>query len=625
MNTLINTAQPARRYSLAMETAGELVSGLREIAASQPERFPAAGGEIEISFRQDKERPGFRLVPTPSGVEISYARKCDAFRGLGAVVAGAEVAAGECTSFSSLGVMLDVSRNAVLTVGSLKRMFRHFALMGINTVQLYMEDVYEIEGEPFFGYCRGRYRKEELREIDDYGDLLGIEVVPCIQTLGHLEKILQWPAYAALADTSAVLLVDDPGVRSLIVKMLDAVSACFRSRRIHVGMDEAHGIGLGRYRLINGDRKPFDLLSTHLRTVVELCSERGLHPMIWSDMYFRLGSVTDDYYDRNSQIPDDVAAKIPGEVDLVYWDYYHSDPGFYVDWIARHRKLGKEPIFAAGAWCWGRFWTCYPRAFATIGAGMKSAREAGLKEAMLTIWGDDGAEVDPVSILPAVQYFAECAYGSPAEAARRFDAFGIPSWDALLVGGELDPNTGNEYEGGHSTNFGQWVLWHDPLLNFLEKHVPADLPARCEALAERLESFLECDRDLHLEFIRQLARTLALKSRLHLNLGRMYRDRDRAGLSHILGETIPLALDAVRKLSHLHREVWNEWHKPWGWDVLERRYAGLISRLETLRATLEEHCHDDARRIPELEEEPQPLWTDSQNSFFTYARASSSM
>lgn len=625
MNTLINTTEPIRRFALLWETAEELTDGLKEIAASQPERFPSAGGEIEVSFRRGEDRPGFRVIQTPTGVEISYARRCDAFRGLGVVLAGEMALAGEYTPFSSLGVMLDVSRNAVLTVESLKRLFRRFALMGINTVQLYMEDVYEVEGEPFFGYCRGRYRKEELREIDSYGDLLGIEVVPCIQTLGHLEKILQWPAYAALADTSAVLLVDDPGVQRLIGKMLDTVSACFRSRRIHVGMDEAHGIGLGRYRLINGDRKPFDLLSTHLRMVVKLCSERGLQPMIWSDMYFRLGSVTDDYYDRASQVPDDVAAKIPKEVDLVYWDYYHSDPEFYVDWIGRHRKLGKEPIFAAGAWCWGRFWTCYPRAFATIGAGMKSAREAGLKEAMLTIWGDDGAEFDPISILPAVQYFAECAYGSPTDAAGRFDAYGIPGWDALMVGGELDPNTGNEYEGGHSTNFGQWVLWHDPLLNFLEKHVPATMPAQCEALVERLDGFLEQGADLHLEFVRQLALTLALKSRLHLNLGRMYRAGDRGGLSQILAETVPQTLDAVRELSRLHRAVWSEWHKPWGWDVLERRYAGLISRLESLRVILEEHCHNDERRIPELEEEPQPLWSEVQNSFFTYARASSSM
>lgn len=625
MNTLIKTHAPARRFSLVWETAGELTGGLREIAASQPERFPEEGGEIGISFRQGEERPGFRLTRTSTGIEISYARKCDAFRGLGAAIMGAEVAAGEYTPFSSLGVMLDVSRNAVLTVESLKRLFRHFALMGVNTLQLYMEDVYEIEGEPFFGYCRGRYRKEELREIDRYGDLLGIEVVPCIQTLGHLEKILQWPAYAALADTPAVLLVDDPGVRGLIEKMLDAVASCFRSRRIHVGMDEAHGIGLGRYRLLNGDRRPFDLLSTHLRTVVKLCSERGLQPMIWSDMYFRLGSATDDYYDRESQVPDHVAAEIPGPVDLVYWDYYHSDPEFYVDWIERHRKLGKEPVFAAGAWCWGRFWTCYPRAFATIGAGMKSAREAGLKEAMLTIWGDDGAEMDPVSILPSVQYFAECAYGTPAEAASRFDDFGIPSWDALLVGGELDPNTGHEYEGGHSTNFGQWVLWHDPLLNFLEKHVPAEMPARCEALAERLAHFQEKKPDLHLEFIRQLTVTLAVKSRLHLDVGRMYRDRDRAGLARMLEETVPQTLEGVRKLALLHRAVWGEWHKPWGWDVIERRYAGLISRLESLRTALEEHCRDEGKRIPELEEEPSPLWTEAQNSFFTYARASSSM
>lgn len=37
-------------------------------------------------------------------------------------------------------------------------------------------------------------------------DLRGIEVIPCIQTLGHLAQILQWHRYLNLRDTHEVLL-----------------------------------------------------------------------------------------------------------------------------------------------------------------------------------------------------------------------------------------------------------------------------------------------------------------------------------------------------------------------------------------------------------------------------------
>ena len=33
---------------------------------------------------------------------------------------------------------------------------------------LYTEDTYEVDGQPYFGYMRGRYSKEEMKEIDDF-------------------------------------------------------------------------------------------------------------------------------------------------------------------------------------------------------------------------------------------------------------------------------------------------------------------------------------------------------------------------------------------------------------------------------------------------------------------------
>ena len=65
----------------------------------------------------------------------------------------------------SLGVMVDCSRDAVYTVGSLKKYISLLAKMGYNSLQLYTEDTYEADGEPQFGYLRGRYSKAELKEL----------------------------------------------------------------------------------------------------------------------------------------------------------------------------------------------------------------------------------------------------------------------------------------------------------------------------------------------------------------------------------------------------------------------------------------------------------------------------
>lgn len=79
--------------------------------------------------------------------------------------------------FDSLGVMIDMSRNAVMSLVGLGRLMQLLAKMGYNTLFLYTEDTYEVDGEPYFGYMRGRYSKDELRAIDDLGYSLGIEVI----------------------------------------------------------------------------------------------------------------------------------------------------------------------------------------------------------------------------------------------------------------------------------------------------------------------------------------------------------------------------------------------------------------------------------------------------------------
>ena len=72
------------------------------------------------------------------------------------------------TDFRRFGTMVDCSRNAVMNVPAVKKWIDVTAAMGYNTLMLYTEDTYEVDGQPYFGYMRGRYSKAELRELDDY-------------------------------------------------------------------------------------------------------------------------------------------------------------------------------------------------------------------------------------------------------------------------------------------------------------------------------------------------------------------------------------------------------------------------------------------------------------------------
>ena len=53
--------------------------------------------------------------------------------------------------------MLDCSRNAVFKKEEIKKFVSIIARMGYKELYLYTEDTYEIEGEEYFGYLRGKY------------------------------------------------------------------------------------------------------------------------------------------------------------------------------------------------------------------------------------------------------------------------------------------------------------------------------------------------------------------------------------------------------------------------------------------------------------------------------------
>ena len=53
-------------------------------------------------------------------------------------------------TFKTFGTMLDCSRNAVMTAESVKRWIDLTAKLGCNTLHLYMEDTYEVDGRRYF-------------------------------------------------------------------------------------------------------------------------------------------------------------------------------------------------------------------------------------------------------------------------------------------------------------------------------------------------------------------------------------------------------------------------------------------------------------------------------------------
>jgi hexosaminidase len=589
--TIGNFSRGARRALREISNRGEVPGELRGLveALSGPARLSDRAGAGALRFERVGDPGLCEIRWEGKDAVLRYGSTAQAGRGLGALLSGLARPGRvyrERTPFTTLGIMLDCSRNAVMKVGHLRLWLRRLALLGYNRVMIYTEDTYELPGEPWFGYQRGAYTAEELREIVACAARLNIEIIPCIQTLGHLEQILRHPAYREVKDTARVMMVGEPKTYRLIEKMVRRWREVCPTDRIHVGMDETHDLGRGRYMDLHGYRRGFDLFNEHLAKVVAICRRHGFKPMIWSDMYFRLGCRSGGYYDRSTVIPKDVVRAIPQGVELVYWDYEHPDKEFYLDWIARHRAMGREPVMASGIWTWNRYWYDRRITEAHAGACIEACREARLHEIYFTQWGDNGAYCDHDSAFAGMAWCAEKAYGGGdgGTLANRFAGVCGGSYAAHLLAAEI--------HGGVKGL--RPDLWDDPLFETRFRTAMGDDPRRMAAAARsyaRIAASLCPHADDRaagdVGHALCIAQAFADRYALAAALLAAHRKNDRKGFRRAKS-LIAGVVESIRAAEESFRAMWMAHNKPEGLETVQGRFGMLEARYREMSRRLSE-------------------------------------
>ncbi len=585
------------------------------------------GWELPTCVTLRQGAPGIAIESDGKQVMVEYGSDADLARSLVLLRQFGTVRAyrhREENAFSDLGVMIDCSRNGVMSPEALRRTFRLLALMGYNMVMLYTEDTYEVEGEPYFGYMRGRYTGEELRELDAYAASLGIELIPCIQVLAHINALTKWKVYQPIIDCNDILLCEDERTYALIDRMLSSLSANIRSRRIHIGMDEAHMVGLGKYLQAHGYENPFDILVRHLNRVCKTAEKYGYHPMMWSDMFFRLANGGNYYLSgKTFSCPDRVFAAMPEDIGLVYWDYYTASRKSYDEMMVAHKKFRREIWFAGGAWCWCGFSPDNAHSIQNTCEALGSCRRNGIQHVFLTAWGDNGAECSFLATLPTLSYAASLAYGhaGKADCKRFFRALTGIRWDDFL---SLDAANKLFAENGLGSNPGKCLLYNDPLLGLYDRTVEDNLTTIVAKLcaAERMLNRPSRDPKFGYLFRTQKALVALLRQKCDLGLRarRAYQEKDRAAAGAV-AESCRKVLQLLERFTETYRAQWLQERKPHGFDVQDLRLGGLAQRIRTARAVLQAYAEGKTDKIPELEETVLPYEGKSDNVWQIIASA----
>ena len=516
-------------------------------------------------------------------------------------------------NFDTLGVMIDMSRNSVMSMEGLKRLIPLLEKMGYNMLMLYTEDTYEVDGEPYFGYMRGKYSKAEMKEIDAFAKSHGIKIIPCIQTLAHLDTATRWGKFPV--DMGPVMMVDDPRNYEFIDHMFATLSECFESRLIHVGMDEAMQLGRGNHLDKYGYEPSVDIIGRHLKKVKEIAKKYDYEIMIWSDMYFRSWA-QGKYNIRKTALPKEVIENYDPEVIPVYWSYATYDNDQFTDiprtpdMLDNHFQLSKNTWYAGGIWTWRGFIPSNRYSIETMTEAVNTCKEKGVRNIFMTIWGNNGGECPKMSTYPALHYIAEISRENTDEAsikAKFKRIFGIDFDDFMKID---KPNEVNGYvwKYGNEVNPSKYMLYSDYFNGFLDYTVTLGDGAKYKKIAEELREVAKKSRKYSILFdaAAKLCDVLEYKYDLGVRTRAAYVEGDKEELKRLAENEYVWVAKRLKVYTRAAEKMWFYENKPCGYDIQDRMHGGIIHRTDACRRRLLDYVAGNIDSIPELEEKILP-------------------
>lgn len=304
--------------------------------------------------------------------------------------------------FEKRGYLLDISRDRVPTMKTLREIVDLLARCGYNQFQLYTEHA--------FAYSRHRavweeadpLTAEEIRRLDAYCSLQGIELVANQNCFGHLERWLVRPEYNALAKCPrggavtpwgtvkkhpTTLDPDNPGAFALVDGLLEELLPNFSSPLVNIGCDETFEVS-----------DP----EAYIGFVGKLCDavrRRGKRPMLWADIVLRHPGL---------------AAQLPRDATALVWGY-EADHPFGRD-CAALRETGLDFYVCPGTSSWRSLAGRVENMRVNLEAAERHGRLNGAKGYLVTDWGDEGHWQPLAASLPGLVLGGAFALDGPKSA-----------------------------------------------------------------------------------------------------------------------------------------------------------------------------------------------------------------
>ncbi|MBW2697383.1 MAG: family 20 glycosylhydrolase [Deltaproteobacteria bacterium] len=297
------------------------------------------------------------------------------------------------------GIMLDVSRGKVPTRASLEALIDFCASLKLNMLMLYTEHTFRFRRHPEIGRNDSPLDAATMRHLDAYAADRFVDLVPTLQSLGHMEHVLSLPAYRHLAETDMGWTVapSEPGTYTLLADLYDEYLPNFRSGLFNANCDEPWDLGRGRSKHENETFGPGGLYLEHVRRIRDLARRHGKRTMIWGDVV----------HAHPERIPE-----ISRDLVLLDWWYEAEFDYDRVEVFARH---GLEFMVCPGTSSWNCLFPRMQNSLENISRWADAGRRYGAIGLVNTDWGDFGHYNLEGNSFLAYAWGAQESWSGPAE------------------------------------------------------------------------------------------------------------------------------------------------------------------------------------------------------------------
>lgn len=353
-----------------------------------------AGSEGAVVAEIDPQLPaqGYRLAVRPEGASIAGADPAGVFYGACTLVQLVEAGRLPCVEIEDhpdlpvRGVMLDISRDKVPTMTTLRELIDLLASWKVNQLQLYIEHTFAYRAHPEVWASASPMTADEIRELDACCRERFVELVPNQNSFGHLERWFAHERYRPMAETDGGVtlpwgevtrhpftLAPSPEALAFLDGLYQELLPCFTSARFNVGCDETYDLGLGKSRArvaeVGRPRAWLDFV----RDVRTLAARHGRSIQVWGDTVRR----------HPELFPD-----VPRDITILDWGY---DRERSLMPTAERLAAAGQPFYTCpGTSSWTSLTGRTDNAIANILDAVEAAHRHRAAGVMVTDWGDGG-------------------------------------------------------------------------------------------------------------------------------------------------------------------------------------------------------------------------------------------